>query len=289
MPIKTGYKKADLAAQAGRIKTQADALVAGLPRQPLQGLELVCGCDRCIDPPVYDHLIRTPAPQFTTRMVGQYFGGAGAVPIDIGEREHREARVFFTHVLAHLGEAVCRSREEERNYFRTDYHIEPAYWIENLIKTGFLDTLAHEVKAQMRVYLMEVTTYAAATGSARFNDALTYLAMATDALPQLLENLRNGLPRKHLVFWATLAGGGVSTHPSRRNPSGADLYLTFHAMPERGVEALMLALDDPQTERMMERYALAAKDQAWLTYLSRLMQWREATLSRSSLSDRKRP
>lgn len=57
-------------------------------------------------------------------------------------------------------------------------------------------------------------------------------------------------------------------------------------MPEPQVEALMLALDHSDTERLLERYALAATDREWLTYLSRLMQWRDATLAQSFFSDR---
>ncbi|ABD53465.1 hypothetical protein [Jannaschia sp. CCS1] len=286
MAVRTGYKTAELAAQAERIKLQAAALVADLPRQPLQVLELVCACDRCIDPPAYDQLIRTPPPQLTTYMVGQYFGGAGAVKVETGMAEQREARIILTHVLAHLGEAVCRSREEERKYYRQAYFIEPAYWIEGLFRTGVIDTLSHEVATQIRVYLMEVVTHASAKGSARLNDALTYLALATTALPDVLERYRTGPSRRHLRFWTSVAGGLVQRGPDGQNPRGVDLYKWFDAMPEPAVETLVLALDHPDTERMMERYALAAQDRDWLTYLSRLMQWREATLAQSFFSDR---
>lgn len=287
MAVKTGYKKADLAAQAARIKVQSAALIAKLPRQPLQVLELVCGCDRCIDPPIYAQLIRTPPPAMTTDMIGQYFGGAGAVSIDAGEVEQREARVILTHVLAHLGDAVCRTREDERSYARKVYFIEPAYWIEGLFRTGVIDTLPHGVAAQIRVFLGEVVTHAAATGSARLGDALTYLALATNALPDVLDGFRKGHSRYHLRFWTTLAGGQVRRGDDGQNPRGMDLFWWFDLMPEPAVEALMLALDHPETGRMMERYALAARDEEWLIYLSRLLQWREATLARSFFSDRK--
>lgn len=287
MPVKTGYKIAELTVQAERIKTQAAALVAELPSKPLQVLELVCSCDRCIELDVYMQLIRTPPPQFTVDQIGQYFGGAGAVPIDIGEEEQREARIIFTHVLAHLGHSILRTREQERTYDPAIYFVEPAYWIESLMKTGFIDTLPHEVKAQMRVYLLEVVAHAAAKDSARFRDALIYLTMATDALPQLLEDVRTGPPRKHLRFWTSVASGLVNRGPGGKNPRGIDLYSWFATMPERAVDTLMLALDHPETERMMERYAMAAKDEGWLTYLSRLLQWREATLQQSFFSTRK--
>ena len=287
MAVKTGHKEADLAAQEARIKTQSAALVAELPRQPLQVLELVCCCDRCIDPPAYRQLIRTPPPAITTAMIGQYFGGAGAVIIDTGEAEQREARVILTHVLAHLGDAVCRTRDEERTYARQVYFIEPAYWIEGLFRTGVTGTLSHGVRAQIRVYLTEVVTYAAATGSARLGDALTYMTLATSALPDVLEGFRTGPARQHLRFWTSLAGGQVRRGEGGKNPRGMDLFRSFDLMPERSVETLMLALDHPETERMMERYALAARDQEWLIYLSRLLQWREATLSQSFFSDRK--
>lgn len=73
MPIKTGYKEAELTALAQRIRAQSTALVAALPPAPLQTLSLVCGCDRCIDAPAYDQLIRVSPPAFTTDLIGQYF------------------------------------------------------------------------------------------------------------------------------------------------------------------------------------------------------------------------
>lgn len=264
MAIKTGYKKADLAAQTARIKVQSAALVAGLPRQPLQMLELVCGCDRCIDRPAYDQLIRTPPPSMTTDSIGHYFGGAGAVRIDTGAAEQREARVILTHVLAHLGDAACRTLEDERTYARQVYFIEPAYWIDGLFRTGVIDTPPHGVKAQIRVFLVEVVTYAAATGSARLGGALTYMALATHALPDVLDAFRTGPPRHHLRFWTTFAGGHVRRGEGGQNPRGVDLFQWFDLMPEPAVEALMLTLDHSKTERMMERYGLAAKDSDWL-------------------------
>lgn len=287
MPVKTGYEISELTVQAERIKTLAAALVAELPSKPLQALELVCVCDRCIELNVYLQLIRTPPLQFTMDQIGQYFGGAGTVPIDIGEAGKREAHIIFTHVLAHLGYSILRTREQERTYRSATYFIKPAYWIESLMKTGFIETLPHEVKVQMRVYLLEVVTHAAAKNSAHFHDALTYLTMATDALPQLLEDVRTGPSRKHLRFWTSVASGLVTRGPGGENPAGIDLYSWFSSMPERAVDTLMLALDHPKTERMMERYAMAAKDEEWLTYLSRLLQWREATLQQSSFSTHK--
>lgn len=285
MAVKTGYKKAELAAQAARIRTQAAALVAELPTQPLQALELVCCCPMCIDEDVYLQLVRTPPPQFTPGQIGQYFGGAGAVRVEIGAQEQREARVIFTHVLACLGAAVLRSREEERAYRRQDYFIEPEYWILSLLRTNFIDALPHAVVAQFRVYLIEVVNHAIATGSGRLSDALTYLALTTNALPDVLEKLRTGPPRRYLRFWTALARGYVSSDPEMTRQSVWDIHGAYNAMPIPGRLQLLEAMEAPEVEVLITRYALAAKDEGWLLYLSRLLEWRDRSVLATRYSE----
>lgn len=285
MAVKAGYKKTELAAQADRIRTQAAAMVADLPAQPLQVLELVCGCPMCIDETAYLQLIRTPPPEFTKAQIGQYFGGAGAVPVDIGAPEQREARVIFTHVLAHLGDAVLRPRDQERTYRYEDYFIEPAYWIASLFRTEFIGILPHEVATQYRVYLTDVVTYASATGSARLSDALTYLALATPALPDVMETFRTGPPRRYLRFWTTLAGGSVSSDPAMTRQARWDIHLACDAMPVPARMQLLDAMAAPEVEALITRYAMAARDEAWLLYLSRLLEWRDGSVLATRFSE----
>ncbi|GAB5448831.1 MAG: hypothetical protein Gyms2KO_37040 [Gymnodinialimonas sp.] len=283
--MKTGYTKAENAAQAARIKAQAAAMVAELPQRPLQALELVCGCSMCIDAEAYGQLIRTPPPHMTTAMIRQYFGGAGVLEVETDASAQLEARVIFTHVLAHLGAAVCRPRTQERVHRREESFIEPNYWILPLLRTGFLDTLPHEVAAQYRVFLIDVVTHAVATGSARLGDALTYLAMVTNALPDVLEKFRIGPPRRYLRFWTTLAVGSVSSHPEMTRQARWDIHLSCNAMPIAARLRLLDALASDEVEALITRYALAARDEGWMLYLSRLLEWRDRSVLATRFSD----
>lgn len=134
--------------------------------------------------------------------------------------------------------------------------------------------------------MVDLVIYAAATRSLRLNDALTYTAMITDALPEILEVVRASPPRKHLRFWVAFAGGQVTSHTNGQTNPGFDLRISFSNMSEAGIDAVMAGLEHPETERMMERYAFAATDRAWLTYLSRLLKWRGNTVLATLWSER---
>lgn len=128
MPIKIGYRKSESAAMVAGIKAQVAALVADLPSEPLGPLTLVCCCSNCIDDVAYGQLTRMSPREFTSDMVGEYFGGAGAVEVETNERDQLEARVIFTHVLWHVVDAVTTpDRNEERRYSLTRGFIDPNY------------------------------------------------------------------------------------------------------------------------------------------------------------------
>lgn len=278
MSVNTGYKKAELAEMNARLTAQAEALVAGLPSAPLRELALVCACSNCIDVPAYDLLIRMPPPNLTPDLIGQYFGGVAVVEGGTSVEDQFEARVVFTHVLAQLAEATLRDRPQERVYLRQHYSIEPEHWTRTLLKTGFHDALPEAERDRICAQLADIVFYAGASGSGRLCDALTYLGMLTDALPGVLEAVRQGPPRRQLRFWTTFVGWQVSSHPKGRTDPGFDLNVMLSSMPEAGIDAMCAALEHPETERMIESYAFAAQDPEWLLYLSRLLKWRENTV-----------
>lgn len=264
---------------AASIKAQAARMVAELPREPLREILLMCSCDRCIDPPAYGQLIRVPPPDVTPDLIGQYFGGAGAVHAGQSEQEQYEARVIFTHVLWHLVEAVTApDRTEERAYARRHSFVEPEHWTYSLLRTDFHTAMPEPAATQMRALLVDVVWYAIANGSPRLQDTLIYLAMVADALPEVLEDLRKGPPRRYLRFWTTIAGGSVSSHPDMTRQARFDIHLFFNAMPVEGRMQLLAAMSDPDVEAMISRYAFAAREEGWLLYLSRLLDWRDRSI-----------
>lgn len=288
MAIKTGHKISDLAAQVQRIRAQGVALTEDLPRAPLRHLEMLCLCSDCIEQDAFEQLIRTPPPQFTTQMLRDYFSAAGAVPDVLSPYQATEGRVVLTHVLAHLGAAVVQPRHQERAFSRTAYFIYPEYRLTDLLDAGLLETLPDATRTEIRAFLVDVVRYAAATGSALFSYTITYLCLMTDALAQVLEGLRTGPPRQHLRFWTTFTRGFVFKEPKARGANGVDLFSLYDLVPEQCIETMLSALEHPETERLFERYAYAAQDDEWLSYMSNLLQWREVTVTMTRFSERTR-
>lgn len=137
----------------------------------------------------------------------------------------------------------------------------------------------------MRSLLVDITHYAVANGSPLLSKTLTYLSIVTNALPEVLERVRTGLPRQHLRLWTTLAGGAVSSHPDATQQARFDIHLFCHAMPIEGRFQLLSAMASSEVEALITRYALAAKDEAWLLYLSRLLEWRDRSILATEYSE----
>lgn len=287
MPVRTGYKKSEIAALSQHVTDRGDALIADLPRTPMWDLTLTCNCERCIDPEFLPLLQKTEPPDLTERMIGQYFGGVAAVLSTTDEAAQYEARVVMTHLLAHLGRVVALPREEARALKRQYYYLDPDYLVRYMLDTGFVAQLPPKVAAQIEAYLVDVVHLAVARGATSLDSALCYLALFTDALPKVLEGYRRGAPRRHLRFWSAVAGGSVGSEPSGPRGRGKDFHLFYSGMPLDDVARLLAALEAPEVPRLIERYAFQARDQGWLQYLSNLLEWREATILATRFSDRK--
>jgi hypothetical protein len=213
----------------------------------------------------------------TEDLVSAYFGGVAAAPSEQAEAARREARVIVTHVLALLGRMIVLPPEPARAMRRRLHYIDADYLLPYLLDTGFVPRLPTDTKTLIRSYLVDCTHYAIARALPDVGDVLVFLAIFTDALPEVLDAYRNGPPRRHLRFWAALARGYVTKYDDR-NRNGKDLHLSFRAMARSDRDRLLAALEAPEVEIMIVRYAVHAKDEAWLQYLSNLLDWREKTI-----------
>jgi hypothetical protein len=165
----------------------------------------------------------------TEDLVSAYFGGVAAVPSEQTEAARREARVIVTHVLALLGRMIVLPPEPARAMRRRLHYIDADYLLPYLLDTGFVPRLPTDTKTLIRSYLVDCTHYAIARALPDVGDVLVFLAIFTDALPEVLDAYRNGPPRRHLRFWAALARGYVTKYDDR-NRNGKDLHLSFRAM-----------------------------------------------------------
>ncbi len=286
MAVRTGYKNAELARAGRDLVAAASALVSTLPATLIGTPRLVCCCDRCIDPPALSAIMRTPPQEWSCDLISQYYGGAGAVGGDDSPEGQEEAWIVLVHTIALLAEGIALPRDEQRDFMRANHFIEPEYWTMNLLRTGVVQTRRAQDNAQVQAVLTDCVALAAAKGGRLLRDALGFLALTGDGLPPFLASIKGWPARRQLRFWTSLCGW-IDHSPHPRNPvHGIDLHQYHIAMPVAGREALCAALEDPATERLIERYALAAQDEDWARYLSRLLQWREATLLSTQWSDR---
>ena len=286
MAVKTGYKKNELARAERELITAARALVSALPAAPIGAPQLVCCCDRCIDPPALAAIMKTPPKDWPRDLVSQYYGGAGAVGVDDSAEGRDEAWIVLTHTVSLLAQGIALPSDEQRDFTRANHFIEPEYWTMNLLRTGVIASRDPLEIAQMRAVLTDCVALAAAKGGRLLRDALSFLALTGDGLRPALASVKDLPARKQLRFWTSFAGWiDHSPHP-RYSVRGIDLHQHYFAMPVEGREALCAALEDPATERLIERYAFAAQDADWARYLSRLLQWREATLLSTQWSER---
>ncbi|MEJ6390943.1 hypothetical protein [Gymnodinialimonas ulvae] len=273
-----GIKKELLKTLADRITTRGDTLVADLPPEPLRQIELACCCDNCIAPDIYPQLIKTPPPDLTEQHISQYFGGVAAVETVQTPEAIYEARVILTHVLRLMGQMIVLPLDQAREMsLRMSSYADCDYLLPYLLDTGVLDTLPPATTARIRAYLLDMTHYAVAGGTYFIQDVLTYLAVFTDALPEVIRYYRTGPPRHHLRFWSTIAQVN-SIHDPNRPQRGTDIHLFYRGMQPEGRQRLIDALAAPEVETLILRYAMGARDQQWMQYLSNLLDWRDAAL-----------
>jgi hypothetical protein len=286
MAVRTGYTKAELAALAERVSEGAEGLVRSLPEEPLWTIHLACCCDRCIDPDAHPKLCRTPPPQLTEVLITQYFGGVSAVETIQTDEARYEARVILTHVLALLGQMSVLPEEEAHDMRRRLSYLDADYLIPYLLDTGALRMFPDQVTADIRAYLVDLVAYNIARNSVSLDVALTYLTLFTDALPDVIDAHINGPPRRHLQLWTAIALRFVSNGDDSGS-RGKDFHLFYSGMPLADRECLLAALDAPEVERLIERYAFQARDPKWLRYLSNLLDWREKTILATRFSEYK--
>ena len=77
----------------------------------------------------------------------------------------------------------------------------------------------------------------------------------------------------------------VISGPDDRDRNEKDFHLSYRGMPLIDRDRILAALEAPEVEQMMEQYDYAARDEIWLTYLSRLSQWREKTILTTRFSE----
>ncbi|MEJ6395641.1 hypothetical protein V8J82_20450 [Gymnodinialimonas sp. 2305UL16-5] len=286
MAVRTGYKKSEIRGLACRISDRSNALVAALPEDPLRELHLVCCCDRCIDPEALQRIRKTPPTRLTDDLINQYFGGAAAVEAATDEQARLEAYIILTHVIAHLGHMTTLPDAEARDYSRQHHYLPADYLIPYLFATGFAPRLGPQKQAEINDYLLDLARYAVAKRARSFDNVLCYLSLFGNRLPDLFEEFRQARPLRQLRLWTTLARGHVTSHPDGR-ASPKDLHLWFSGMPLADRQHLLAALEAPQTAMLIERFAFAARDRDWLTYLSRLLEWREMSILATRYSEYK--
>lgn len=289
MGVRTGYTKAELDAYRTEVMTCRNILHAHLPREPLRGLELVCGCELCFEPDEYLRLARTPPCDFNRADVGRYFGGAGAVNAERTPEARTEALAILLHCLDALADAVLvRDTSKEGFYRRADWFIEPSYWHEPLYATGVMDDLPQRLASAVDGLLLALVHIAVARGSPRFEDCLIYLSRASGCFEPTLHAILADRPHKRLAFWVSVSGWSPNSPAGFENQGVSDFPRDFGFMAKPHIRLLEDALADPATERLLERFAYAARDEVWLAYLSRLVSWRENTVLRNKFS-RARP
>ncbi|MEX3016934.1 hypothetical protein [Gymnodinialimonas hymeniacidonis] len=260
-----------------RIRAQSTALVADLPTAPLGTIYLACNCDNCINADALQQLRRVSPPNLTERVISQYFGGVGAVLVEANDETRNEARVILTHVIALFGKTVARPSDDPNNARRSMSYFDADYLLPDLLATNVLSHLPQEQRAQIDDYLLDVAHYAVASGSRFVDTALTYLTIFTDRFPGFLESYQSGPQRKHLRLWTALARG-FATKEANTMHRGKDIHLFYRGMPRSDRDLLLATLESKTVGDLLERYAVHAKDEEWLQYLSNLMEWREATI-----------
>ncbi len=285
MAVKTGYKKEELAEMSERLLADAQALVSTLQSETLDELRLVCCCDRCIDPPALRALCATPPSGWSRDLMSQYYGGAGAVGAAGGLAEQVEAWIVLVHTIALLAQGTTLSRDDQRAFMRNNHFIEPEHWTMNLIRSGVLENRPAADIERLATLLNDCALLASARDSSMLRDALTFSGLVEGALSKTLASIRALPPRKRLRFWTNFAGWIDHGPTLKRSITGIDLHRWYRAMPPEGREALLAALEDVDVARLIERYAYAAQDETWARYLSRLLEWREATILSTQWSD----
>lgn len=282
MSVPTGYSRNEIEDLMLRIIQRRNALSGLFPRQPLGPLRLVCSCDQCIHPAALPQLEKLAPADLSPELVGQYLGAAGALDVPQDAEARSEALAIFLHVLNCLGEAVMEGRDVERTFRRVWWFVEPEYWLASLFRTGFAPTLAPKARSLVADQLSDMLQCAIARGSARIEDCVVYLGMATDALPRVLAEIRSGRPRRHLGFWVGISGASPNSPAGMKNAGVSDFRRSYRFMDESDLRLLEDALADPATGRLIERFAFAARDPEWLGYLSRLLAWRDNTVLRNA-------
>ena len=277
MAIRTGYTRSELAEMVQAVTDQADVLVAGLPNEPLREILLACNCGRCLDPEALLSLRRTPAPELIDALIAQYFSGLGATGTKTNEHARFEARVILTHAIAIIGRwVVLPSGKADRRSGPFSY-LSPSGSMQCLFETGVVATLDTELRTEIQNYLSDVVRYCVAKGSPHLDSALCLLSLFGGRVQDIVAEFKVDRPLRHLRFWTALARRHVSADPDDR-VNATDLHKWLSEMTLMDREHLLTALEEPEVGRLIERFAFNAKDEAWMLYLSRLLEWREASI-----------
>ena len=226
-------------------------------------LGLVCTCKDCIDPAKLKRIEGLPVAAADHVLAGAYFGAAGAFKRDgspvggAGEaRDYQdEARFFFVKLAEALIDSVM-SDDDTSSVLRDIWFVEPGYWHERLLATGFLETLDDSQREGLRRFFGDLCRIAHARQSARLWDCLEHMAVFSDALPEFANELRAQPVLGQIMFWGAIMRDNLHTPAGEAGTLSIDLRKKAQLMLPEDTAPLIEAFCNPVLGRCLRLAAL---------------------------------
>lgn len=272
------------AARRRAVEAGVSGLAPLFPARNLGLLELVCTCGDCIDSHVLPQLMQARPADLGAEQLGHYFSAAPMVPVPKDGPAQVQALGLYLAVLRVLSSDVLAPRETERSFRRAHWFVEPEHWIAGLFRTGFAEDCAGETRAVISQHLKLVTEAAIGGRSARLWDVLGHWGrFDAEGFVAWIGALDAAAPLAQLLFWVGLGETAANSPAGRAGNGVTDIGSGLCMTRPEARAALLEALAASSTGRLLERYAMAARDEAWFDFLARLSAWRDNTIARSSL------